>query len=71
MISLRANSADEEKISEIKKLLCCGAFYFSWSPNPEVNPPMDLTLAQQKVVRSKETDNRLGKAQGAPDVFEI
>jgi len=46
-------------VSEIKKLLCCGTFYFSWSSNESI-PPMDLTLAAQKARRYglKKSDNR-------------
>ena len=42
---------DEEKVSEVKKLLCCGTFYFSWSNSTTGQPPIDLTLATQKISR--------------------
>ena len=43
-------AADEEKMSEVKKLLTCGAFYFSWSSSESV-APLDLTLSAQKVAQ--------------------
>lgn len=55
-ISMRGNPQDEEKVSEIKKLLTCGTFYFSWSAQDK---PLDLTLASQKMVKPNvKTDNR-------------
>ena len=44
-------AADEEKMSEVKKLLTCGAFYFSWSSNPSVTA-LDLTLSAQKAAQA-------------------
>ena len=44
-------AADEEKMSEVKKLLTCGAFYFSWSSNPSV-AALDLTLSAQKAAQA-------------------
>ncbi len=56
MVSMRGHPHDEEKVAEIKKLLCCGAFYFSWSSSER---PIDLTLAAQKAARAgKRSDNR-------------
>lgn len=55
LISMRGIPQDEEKVAEIKKLLTNGTFYFSWSASEE---PIDLTLAAQKAVKTKETDNR-------------
>ena len=59
MVSMRGGlQADEEKVAEVKKLLTCGAYYFSWSSN-EQETPIDLTLTSQKAVFSKgKTDNR-------------
>ncbi|KAL1129891.1 hypothetical protein AAG570_012835 [Ranatra chinensis] len=54
-ISLRNQSQDEERISEVKKLLNSGTFYFSWSPS---GSPMDLTLCSQRARRTHNTDNR-------------
>ena len=33
-VSLRGYQPDEEKVAEIRKLLCCGTFYYSWSNDP-------------------------------------
>ncbi|XP_059090202.1 synaptojanin-1-like isoform X2 [Tigriopus californicus] len=55
MISMRNLPQDEEKVTEIKKLLCCGAFYFAWSHH---DTPIDLTLSTQKAVKFAKTDNR-------------
>ncbi len=55
--SLRGYQPDEEKVAEIRKLLCCGTFYFAWS-NDEKHPPIDLTLSAQKSAKFKQTDNR-------------
>ena len=73
MVPMRYFPPDEERVAEIKKLLCCGTFYYSW--NTQTQAPgtatsdsfspihkggsIDLTLAAQKVARkSAETDNR-------------
>ena len=69
MISMRGFPPDEEKVEEIKKLLCCGTFYYSWNTKPtstasQILPTdkggaIDLTLAAQKALnKSAETDNR-------------
>ena len=55
--SLRGYQPDEEKVAEIRKLLCCGTFYFAWS-NDEKQPPIDLTLSAQKSAKFSQTDNR-------------
>lgn len=57
MVSMRGHPGDEEKVAEIKKLLCCGTFYFSWSSAPD-KPAVDLTLAAQKAKRGSKSDNR-------------
>jgi phosphatidylinositol-bisphosphatase len=54
-ISLRNQSQDEERISEVRKLLNSGTFYFSWRPNGEC---FDLTLCAQRRRKTTETDNR-------------
>ena len=63
MVSMRGNQADEEKVIEIKKLLCNGTFYFSWSAQGQGqgqgHKALDLTLCAQKTVKTNtETDNR-------------
>ena len=71
LISMRGFQPDEEKVAEIKKLLCCGTFYYSWNMQQGSGPKtssclsihnggsIDLTLAAQKVKKgSANTDNR-------------
>ena len=71
MISMRGFQPDEEKVSEIKKLLCCGTFYYSWNMQASTimnandvwpinkSGSIDLTLAAQKVSKGCiKTDNR-------------
>ena len=54
---MRGYQPDEEKVAEIKKLLCCGTFYFAWS-NVSGEKPIDLTLSAQKSIKYDQTDNR-------------
>lgn len=54
-ISLRNQPQDEERISEVRRLLNSGTFYFSWSSTGE---PLDLTLCAQKMKTTSITDNR-------------
>lgn len=54
-ISLRNQSQDEERISEIRKLLNSGTFYFSWSASVEA---LDVTLCAQRRHKTLSTDNR-------------
>lgn len=55
-ISLRNHPQDEELISDIKKLLHSGTFYFSRSPSG--NNTFDLTLSGQRQRKGAPTDNR-------------
>ncbi|XP_077979137.1 synaptojanin-1-like isoform X2 [Glandiceps talaboti] len=55
-ISLRGDPIDEERISEVRKLLNSGTFYFSWSPKPDVE--FDLSLCAQRRIQDHSTDNR-------------
>lgn len=54
-VSLRNQPQDEERISEVRRLLNSGTFYFSWSSSGET---LDLTLCAQRRHLSTETDNR-------------
>lgn len=54
-LSLRKQLQDEEHISEVKKVLNSGTFYFSWSPSGET---VDITLCAQRRTKTRETDNR-------------
>lgn len=54
-ISLRNQVQDEERISEVRKLLNSGTFYFSWS---SVGEALDITLCAQRQKKTVDTDNR-------------
>ncbi|XP_052126016.1 synaptojanin-1 [Frankliniella occidentalis] len=54
-VSLRNQAQDEERISEVRKLLNSGTFYFSWSSSGD---PLDLTLCAQRRTKTAATDNR-------------
>jgi len=47
LLSLRGYTPDEEKVSEVKKLLSSGAAYFSWSSQGP-DQSVDLTLSAQR-----------------------
>jgi hypothetical protein len=32
MMSMRGVASDEDRVTDIKKLLTCGTFYFAWTP---------------------------------------
>nr|XP_006817895.1 PREDICTED: gamma-aminobutyric acid type B receptor subunit 1-like [Saccoglossus kowalevskii] len=55
-LSLRGDPQDEDRISEVRKLLNSGTFYFSWSPNSENT--FDLSLCAQRRIQDHSTDNR-------------
>ena len=46
---------EEERVSELRKLLSGGTFYFYWSA---VGEPNDITLCAQKLQKNPGTDNR-------------
>ncbi|CAB3386484.1 Hypothetical predicted protein [Cloeon dipterum] len=54
-VSLSGQQQDEERITEVRKLLNSGTFYFSWSSSGE---PIDLTLCAQRKKNANQTDNR-------------
>jgi len=55
-VSLRNSAQDEECISELRKFLNSGSFYFSWSP---YEPNFDLSLCAQRYLSTlQNTDNR-------------
>lgn len=47
---------NEERISEVRKLLNSGTLYFSHSTSP--NTALDLTLCAQRRQKTNQTDNR-------------
>nr|XP_022328766.1 synaptojanin-1-like isoform X2 [Crassostrea virginica] len=54
-LSLRNGQGDEDRISEVKKLLNSGTFYFAWSA---AGTTWDLTLCAQRKIQEHDTDNR-------------
>ncbi|KAK6622419.1 hypothetical protein RUM44_002230 [Polyplax serrata] len=54
-VSLRNQPQDEERVSEVRRLLNSGTFYFSWSATGEA---LDLTLCAQRRKITSTTDNR-------------
>lgn len=62
-VSLQHQQPNEDKISEVRKVLNSGTFYFSWnsisgSQSPNLQLPFDITLSAQRRRKTKETDNR-------------
>lgn len=56
LVSLRGpQTVEEERVTELRKLLSSGTFYFLWSSNGE---PQDITLSTQKVQQGSPTENR-------------
>ncbi|GFR78438.1 synaptojanin-1 [Elysia marginata] len=54
-ISLRNEPSDEDRISEVRKLLSSGVFYFTWKQGGN---PWDLSLCAQRKLQDHDTDNR-------------
>ena len=55
-ISLRNAAQDDECISELRKFLNGGSFYFSWSP---LGPSFDLSLCAQRYhSTTQDSDHR-------------
>ncbi|XP_061483783.1 synaptojanin-1 isoform X3 [Rhineura floridana] len=55
LISLRIDPSDEERISEVRKVLNSGNFYFAWSSS---GVSLDLSLNAHRSVQEQTTDNR-------------
>ncbi|XP_039298700.1 synaptojanin-1-like isoform X2 [Nilaparvata lugens] len=55
-IPLRGPCADNEEISDLRKFLNSGMFYFSWMPGN--NPPRDITMCAQRKAKVFQPDNR-------------
>ncbi|CAG9759926.1 unnamed protein product [Ceutorhynchus assimilis] len=49
---------NEDKISEVRKLLNSGTFYFSWYSGAVGGMPLDLTLCAQRRAKTSTTDHR-------------
>ncbi|XP_032209703.1 synaptojanin-1 isoform X5 [Mustela erminea] len=54
-ISLRVDSSDEDRISEVRKVLNSGNFYFAWSAS---GISLDLSLNAHRSMQEHTTDNR-------------
>ncbi|XP_053312664.1 synaptojanin-1 isoform X2 [Spea bombifrons] len=54
-ISLRADPADEDRMSEVRKVLNSGSFYFAWS---SAGTSLDLSLNAHRSNQEQRTDNR-------------
>ncbi|XP_038622324.1 synaptojanin-1 [Tachyglossus aculeatus] len=54
-ISLRNDSSDEDRISEVRKVLNSGNFYFAWSAT---GVSLDLSLNAHRRMQEHTTDNR-------------
>ncbi|XP_043364547.1 synaptojanin-1 isoform X11 [Dermochelys coriacea] len=54
-ISLRSDHSDEDRISEVRKVLNSGNFYFAWSAT---GVSLDLSLNAHRSMQEHTTDNR-------------
>ncbi|XP_006622972.1 synaptojanin-1 [Apis dorsata] len=55
-VPLHYTQGNEDRISEVRKVLNSGTFYISWSANNQ--EPLDITLSAQRRCKSTITDNR-------------
>ncbi|XP_056350849.1 synaptojanin-1 isoform X1 [Oenanthe melanoleuca] len=55
LLSLRADPADEDRVSEVRKVLNSGNFYFAWSAT---GASLDLSLSAHRSMQEHSTDNR-------------
>ncbi|XP_066555917.1 synaptojanin-1 isoform X2 [Amia ocellicauda] len=54
-VSLRNDPTDEDRISDVRKVLHSGSFYFAWSAS---GVSMDLSLNAHRRIKKDTTDNR-------------
>ncbi|NXB00488.1 SYNJ1 protein, partial [Cnemophilus loriae] len=54
-VSLRVDPTDEDRISEVRKVLNSGNFYFAWSAT---GVSLDLSLSAHRSMQERTTDNR-------------
>nr|DBA34476.1 TPA: hypothetical protein GDO54_002031 [Pyxicephalus adspersus] len=54
-VSLRIDPTDEDRMSEVRKVLNSGSFYFAWS---STGVSMDLSLNAHRSTQEQRTDNR-------------
>lgn len=59
-VSLQHQQLAEDKISEVRKVLNSGTFYFTYNPNAinQQQNSFDITLSAQRRRKTNETDNR-------------
>ncbi|XP_053984713.1 synaptojanin-1 [Hylaeus volcanicus] len=55
-VPLHYTQGNEDRVSEVRKVLNSGTFYFSWSAGHQ--EPLDITLSAQRRYKSTTTDNR-------------
>lgn len=55
LLSLRSDPSDEERVSEVRKVLNSGNFYFAWSSS---GVSLDLSLNAHRNMQEQSTDNR-------------
>ncbi|XP_062371252.1 synaptojanin-1 isoform X2 [Cinclus cinclus] len=55
LLSLRADPTDEDRVSEVRKVLNSGNFYFAWSAT---GASLDLSLSAHRSMQEHSTDNR-------------
>lgn len=55
-VPLHYTQGNEDRVSEVRKVLNSGTFYISWSANNQ--EPLDITLSAQRRCKSTITDNR-------------
>lgn len=55
-VPLHYSQGNEDRVSEVRKFLNSGTFYFSWTGGQQ--ECLDITLSAQKRSKSTTTDNR-------------
>lgn len=55
-VPLHYTQGNEDRVSEVRKVLNSGTFYFSWSPG--LQESLDITLSAQRRCKATTTDNR-------------
>lgn len=55
-VPLHYSQGNEDRVSEVRKFLNSGTFYFSWTAGQQ--ECLDITLSAQKRSKSTTTDNR-------------
>lgn len=59
LVPLQNNqNQNEDKVSEVRKVLNSGTFYFAWNSSNQQQSLFDITLSAQRRRKTNETDNR-------------